>query len=155
VAGAHGPAAGVGVLGTGGKVGGVDGPICSPGIEDPTPAGEDPTPAGEDPTPATVAGKPEKLPGVLGLVPRCVAVIDDPFSGQGTPVSGRRRPVSGHLLRAACQAGGRAGAASPRRVRGSHLPSPCRGAASPARPPAWQAARRRWPLPELASWRPG
>jgi len=109
VAGAHGPAAGVGVLGTGGKVGGVDGPICSPGIEDPTPAGEDPTPAGEDPTPATVAGKPEKLPGVLGLVPRCVAVIDDPFSGQGTPVSGRRRPVSGHLLRAARQPGRRPG----------------------------------------------
>ena len=80
---------------------------------------------------------------------------EDPFSGQGTPVSGRRRPVSGHRLRAACQAGGRAGAASPRRVRGIHLPSPCRGAAAPARPPSWLASRPQWPLPELASWRPG
>lgn len=114
-----------GCCATGGKWGEWMARYVAPVSKTRFPAGEDPTPAGEDPTPATVAGTPEKLPGVLGHVPRCVAVIDDPFSGQRRPVSGRRRPVSGHPLRAACQAGGRAGVASPRRVRGIHLPSPC------------------------------
>ena len=78
-----------------------------------------------DPSPATVPGTPAKLPGVLGHVARCVPVIDDPFSGQGRPVCGRQRPVSSHRPRGDRQAAGRAGAASPRRGQGIHLPSSC------------------------------
>lgn len=82
---------------------------------------------------------------------RSNAAIDDPFSG-------RRRPDSGHRPCDPLQAVGRVGAAYPRLRARTHsdLPALVPTNRQPQRAQRLGAtSRQRWPLPVLASWRPG